>query len=266
MVVNKLFLELPTGDSLAECEKSIGIRGLVQKIVRAVRMIDHEYYTGYFDESAWRALYKKVCAVDVNLGEMLMLTMTSFKSHESPDNEVSGRHYRFKNKRIDGMLMSAYVDNRHNAAYAMVYPTCRALVKVLEGYDVVAEIKILEFEEMSLYQWFVDNRNPQREMDHEYKKHSRFKEHQGKRGVVSAWTYSTGDAIKMLRRAVYSGTTSKRLILWHRQDKKMIVFFNENLQSGLVFHAYQIGEDDTRELSKFTDAALKKAKKLPYLG
>lgn len=266
MMANKLFLELPTGDCLDNWDTAIGLRELVKKIVRTVKMIDHEYYTGYLDESAWFAFYNKVRAVDVNLGVMLMSAMTSFKSHSSPDNEFSGRHFTVKNKPIDGMLISTYVDNIHSAVYASVFPANGTPIKVLEGSQVITEIEALDFEEMCMYKWFIANRNPQREMDHDYKKHSRFKEHQSKRGIISAWTYSDSDALAMLRHAVYSGTTSKRLILWHKIDKKMIVFFNENFQDRLVFHAYQISEDNNNELSKFKNDALKKAKKVPYSG
>ena len=85
----------------------------------------------------------------------------------------------------------------------------------------------------------------------------------GKKGdVISPWTYADAEAVKLLRHAVYS-KSAKRLILHHKKDKKILVFFNENLAEP-TYHAYQIYEKDSSELSKFSNASIKKMKKIPY--
>lgn len=259
-MANKLFISLPSLAAL-ELSSTKDILNLAKQLIDALKMIDHEDYEGYYDYDELQHLYRLTMKTDRHLGLLLLEAIKPWQDHRSKNNVSSKRDYRVNGASVSGSLLASYIDNAAGSLFLSLAPASD--IAVTEGHDILCRVTPVVIEKHALYHWFIANRNPQRQLDKDYRKHSKFKEHTGKKGdIISPWTYSDDAAVKLLRHAVYS-KTAKRLILHHKKDKKILVFFNENL-SQPTYHAYQIPEKDAYELSKFTNESIKKMKKVPY--
>lgn len=263
-MANRLFLALPTEAALSQLSKD-DLLALANQLIDALNMIDHEDYKGYFDKDNLRHFYQFATAIDRNLGVMLLAAIEPWLDYRSQANAKSNRNYVANGVSAAGSLLASYLDNITGSLFLTLKPAKSkpSPVSVTENNHLLFKIIPAVIEEKFLYSWFVSNRLPQRQLDKDYKKHSKFREHMGKKGdVISPWTYADAEAVKLLRHAVYS-KSAKRLILHHKKDKKILVFFNENLAEP-TYHAYQIYEKDSSELSKFSNASIKKMKKISY--
>lgn len=110
------------------------------------------------------------------------------------------------------------------------------------------QLSVIVCNALELYNWFVDNRDPQRILDVNYKKHANAPRN-GYRGVISPLTYSKQEAEHFLKKAV-GAESAKNLFFKDAQNNKIIVFWNENLQHVPTYHAYEITANDEKEIDK----------------
>lgn len=263
-MANKLFLELPSKAALSQLSKK-ELFQLVNQFIDAMKMIDHEDYNGYFVKDDLQHFYQFASAIDRNLGVMLLAAIEPWLDYKSSANAKSNRNYVANGVSVTGSLLASYLDNIADSLFLTLQPTAShpSSLTITENNRFLHRITPAVIEEIFLYKWFVANRKPQRKLDKDYRKHSKFRAHMGKKGdIISPWTYSDADALVLLRHAVYS-KKAKRLILHHKEDKKVLVFFNENLTEP-TYHAYQIDEKDSSELSKFSNESKKKMEKVLY--
>lgn len=112
-----------------------------------------------------------------------------------------------------------------------------------------------------MYDWFVVNREPQRVLDLNYRKHGLFAK-EGHRGVISPLTYDYDDASVFLQKAVCGKGENKRLVFWLKKEHKILIFFNENLSSNPTYHAYEVADDQQKELAKLSTGTKKKMERI----
>lgn len=108
--------------------------------------------------------------------------------------------------------------------------------------------------------WFVEYRDPQRVFDRAYKKHG-MQSHKMHGKTISALTYSSEEVETFLKQAV-GDQDDKRLYFHIPQDKKIVAFCNENLQLAPTYHAYEISDDDEKELAKLSHDLKKKLRRI----
>jgi hypothetical protein len=92
-------------------------------------------------------------------------------------------------------------------------------------------------------------RTPQRKLDPNYKKHGS-KERVGKKGVrISPLTYTEQQLNDFLKRAVVAKKGLRELYFKDKENDKIIIFWNENLEAP-TYHALEIAANDAAETQK----------------
>lgn len=101
---------------------------------------------------------------------------------------------------------------------------------------------------IELYQWQTEHRDPQRQYDPNYEKHSKV-EKTGKKGQpISAITYTKEQLEQFLKLALRASRTNAELYFHDVEMGKYIIFFNENTNS--LYHAFEFAEDNQEEIQK----------------
>lgn len=230
---------------------------MVKRIIDAIKMIDHEDFEGFYDKKQRNQFYHSV----VNKAEypnasMILTYLKDWKEAKQPETgQVSVKEMTLTHDCLGAL------NNKTGCAIVDVEALQEKSAKALQlkGKDgKLMHVDIVECSAQSLYQWFVDNRKPQRILDENYAKHSK-QVKSGPRGEISALTYSKEDTEYFLKRAV-GVKGERRMCYWVKEDKKIIIFFNENLASP-TFHAYEIADDNAKELQKIANDVKKKMEK-----
>lgn len=128
-------------------------------------------------------------------------------------------------------------------------------------YEGSVELKLLNCDEKSIYEWFAENREEKREFDENYLKHSRFKARKDEKGnTVSPLRIEEGVLSDALKKAV--GTKDERRIYFFDKETNLfLVFYHQNM--GSLYHGHEIlREDKKKEEQKINNRVIDKMKKL----
>lgn len=152
--------------------------------------------------------------------------------------------------RVENGIINRYLSSAgHNALVDDNALVCDARgLRILDEDGRLRQVSILRCDFLELYQWFVDNRHPQRTLDANYRKHARVPRN-GYRGEISPLTYNKQDTEYFLMRAV-GMENGKNLFFKDAKNNKIIVFWNENINGIPMYHAYEISADDEGEIDK----------------
>lgn len=122
------------------------------------------------------------------------------------------------------------------------------------------KIELVECDEIKVNEWFNENREPKREFDEEYIKHSRFKTRYVDGEEVSPLTLPEEEIEIALKKAV--GTRGqKRIYFYDKGRKLLIVFYYENSCS--YYHGHEIKKENIKkEEQKICESTHKKLKKI----
>lgn len=124
-------------------------------------------------------------------------------------------------------------------------------LRIIDNKGASVNVNKVDAKEGEVYKWFADHREPHREIDAAYKKHST-KEKKTKKGVISANKLPVKDSEKMLQWAV--GPENSNRMYFHDVDEGVIVvFWKEDGSKGKQFHTYEVSEDNKDEISKILD-------------
>lgn len=263
-MMNKIFLDLchiPSEDTAKQH---------VKHLKACLEMIDHEVYSGYFSREQLHAVYRAIKAVDHERATYLLNIFSDWKDYAS--NENANNHAPLNINGVTQLDTLATVFHQNCAHSALFTTDCvesgdsqqHLTVTDSTNAQVIGRHPVLPFHPMALYYWFVANRHPQRLFDPNYKKHSPLHEHEGKRGVVSAFKYNLDEAQQLLNHAVGSGKeNAKRFIVHHSGQKRIVVFFNQNMADA-YFHGYHFEEANKAEIARLDSKAIKKMRLVPF--
>lgn len=261
--MNKLFIDFSFIPATAEdAQEHVG------NLRDSLLIIDHEDYAGYYSQRQLLALYRALKAFDKGRAIYLLNLFNDWKNLSSTEIKQSNDPVNVNGVAQAQTSAAAYHHNSdHSALFAtdLAADDTRTLtITDLSNSIVLGRYQALDFAPKTLYRWFVANRHPQRIFDPDYKKHSRFGEHAGKRGTVSAFKYNAEEAQQLLMHAIWSGRTAeKRLIIHHTAQKRIVVFFNQNM-AGPYFHGYHFDDTSKAELARLDPKAVKKMRLLPF--
>ena len=124
-------------------------------------------------------------------------------------------------------------------------------LRIIDNKGASVNVNKVDAKEGEVYKWFADHREPHREIDAAYKKHST-EEKTTKKGVISANKLSKEQSERVLQWAV--GPENSNRMYFHDVDKGVIVvFWKEDGSKGKQFHTYEISEDNKDEISKIME-------------
>ncbi len=145
-------------------------------------------------------------------------------------------------------MIYAYLQNRNHSAIA----NADGVVDKIQSLQLEYQGDSLKLEvynnPIDLYAWQIEHRNPQRQYDPNYEKHSKEKKY-GKRGmVISAITYKQEELEHFLKYAVRASRTHDELYFHDVVHGKYIIFFDENMNS--LYHAFEFSEDNYEQINR----------------
>lgn len=273
--MNSLFLLLPmVGDNENVLhpylknytpKDSDEIKLFIKQLFCVLSIIDHERYSGYFDNGILASFYRFVKKeVGDEAAVLLMTYLNDWMDYRQMEGYVpAGININGVDLKGGELLDSCIQCGAEGVAVINMDALC-GHPKSLRMSGVngdIGKISFLACDEKVLYKWFVENRNPQRVLDTNYKKHGLFAK-EGYRGIISPLTYNYEEASAFLHKAVSGKGESKRLGYWLKKEHKVLIFFNENLPGNSTYHAYEIAENQHKEWNKLSTATQKKIKRV----
>lgn len=228
---------------------------ILRRIIKSWDFIAEEDVELVYDKNHLSELFqqaKKEHTAGTERGEMP--SMDYLKIFFNDAASIQDLRIGYKPYTVNGMLVeqgviNAFVEN------GLPYHTLLnndALNDVAHPVDVEAQkgehlsLKPLACDAVEVYLWLVDNRYPERILDEHYTKHTGH-EKLGKKGVkISAVTYTEELLNVFLKRAVTAKRGLRELYFKDRDRDKIIIFFDENLNTP-SYHAFEIAADDLQE-------------------
>ena len=273
--MNRVFLLFPIVKDGEECfhpylqaynyKNSEELSSFMEQLFRALSIIDHEKYSGYFDNKVLVPFYR---SIEKGMGKeaaiLLMEYLNDWADYQQMENyvptdiNVNGVDLK------GGDILDAFMQcGREKGVIVDLDALCvhPKSLKTSRENGGISEKSFLPCDEKALYDWFVVNREPQRVLDLNYRKHGLFAK-EGHRGVISPLTYNYAEASVFLQKAVCGKGEDKRLVFWLKKEHKILIFFNENLSSNPTYHAYEIADDQQKELAKLSTGTKKKMERI----
>lgn len=266
--MNQFFLLIPAVDE-NDAEQDIAYLKLLgdisiddvvhifKKVKGSLRLIESENYEIVYDHKHLNRLNKvlkekrgnKSSDEEMPQVENLLLFLNDAKSIQ--DCNIGKQEAIVNGLQVKEGLINAYVESgiEHNTLLNR-----EALNNELQPVEVVAvgkkyQLKPLVCEAADVYLWLIDSRYPARKFDPNYKKHTE-NEKLGKRGVkVSPISYTKTQLDIFLKKAVCAGNGSRELYFKDNELDKIIVFWDENLETP-SYHAFEIEISDLQEIQK----------------
>lgn len=146
-------------------------------------------------------------------------------------------------------IICGYI-NMNNNRGALV--DCDALndgqhLRATDSKGTSVTINIINCRQEDVFIWFVNNRQPTRKIDPNYKKHG-INPRSFKGVVISGRSYSDGEYLEMLQWAVGENGHHRKFFI-DEKKKRLVIFWNENLKEP-TFHYYDVDINDNVEYSK----------------
>lgn len=228
------------------------------KIIKSLEYVEEEDIELVYDKDHLGQLFrhaKKMKRVDEDRGEMphIEQLLSFFNDAVSiQDLKIGNNPVYVNGLLVENGLVNAYIEN--DSLYQVLLNK-EALnnqnhpieTETLQGKH--QNVIPLVCDAVAVYLWLVENRYPERVLDKNYKKHTGNEKH-GKNGVIiSAVTYTEEQLNFFLKRAVTAIRGSRELYFKDKENDKIIIFFDENLESP-SYHAFEILADDMQEITK----------------
>lgn len=237
---------------------SIDIFDYFIQLMKMDKMIDHEDYKGYFDQKVFNILLSKISKEDENYPNIGMVrnyfsSWTHYSSLEKPSEIcIEGK---ILTDDIMGIII--HYPNELHIDHNVFNSGKITVIETDNGAFIKAhKVDLRPCSELEVYSWFTENRNPGRNFDDNYLKHSRFKERYVDGKKVSPLTLPEKDLEAALRKAV-GQRGEKRLYFYDATNKLLLVFYNENQNN--LFHGHEIlDKDKKQEVQKISNPIKKK--------
>ncbi len=100
---------------------------------------------------------------------------------------------------------------------------------------------------LNLYKWIIEHRDPKRQYDPNYEKHSKTEKLVKKGKVASPITYTKDELNQMLEKAVCTGAGHGELYFFDKDKEKYVIFWGEG---GHLYHAFEFTEENNAEIQK----------------
>lgn len=228
------------------------------KIIKSLEYVEEEDIELVYDKDHLGQLFrhaKKMKRVDEDRGEMphIEQLLSFFNDAVSiQDLKIGNNPVYVNGLLVENGLVNAYIEN--DSLYQVLLNK-EALnnqnhpieTETLQGKH--QNVIPLVCDAVAVYLWLVENRYPERVLDKNYKKHTGNEKH-GKNGVIiSAVTYTEEQLNFFLKRAVTAIRGSRELYFKDKENDKIIIFFDENLETP-SYHAFEILADDMQEITK----------------
>lgn len=268
-IMNRVFLLIPAinekdaGQDIAYL-KLLGdievddVVAILIKIIKSLEYVEEEDIELVYDKDHLGQLFrhaKKMKRVDEDRGEMphIEQLLSFFNDAVSiQDLKIGNNPVYVNGLLVENGLVNAYIEN--DSLYQVLLNK-EALnnqnhpieTETLQGKH--QNVIPLVCDAVAVYLWLVENRYPERVLDKNYKKHTGNEKH-GKNGVIiSAVTYTEEQLNFFLKRAVTAIRGSRELYFKDKENDKIIIFFDENLETP-SYHAFEILADDMQEITK----------------
>lgn len=144
-------------------------------------------------------------------------------------------------------VIHAYLQNQETSAIA----NAKGLENARTGFSIDyqgAKVTIQVFDNyIDLYKWFIAHREPKRQYDPNYEKHSQTAKLVKNGKVASPITYTQAELEQMLEKAVCTSAGHGELYFYDKNKDKYVIFFAEG---GNLYHAFEFTEDNKDEMQK----------------
>ncbi len=260
--MNKLFVLFPAikeedaGQDIAYLKllgeiKEEDIINIFKKINQSKKLIAEENIEIYYDSKHFENLLKGINDKGMPNLKNLLVFMNDIKAIQ--DEGIGNKPIKVNGIQVDKGLLNAYVEDGLSNAYTLINREAKNNIDqsiVIEYWDgKKTNVDALDCDSENIYLWLVNNRNPQREFDDNYKKHTKNEKIDKNGKTISAITYPKSKIIDFLHKAVIAKNGSKILYFKDLEKNKIIVFCDENVETQ-KYHAYEIQADDKAELQK----------------
>lgn len=263
--MNRLFLLIPAVGEQDAAEdipylKMIGnvdknsFIDIFRKINQSQKLIKEEEVVFYYDDNHFKALVNTAKTALSDSQEMPQLEnlLVFFDDKKSIQKEKMGLSpIKIYDVEVKNGLLNAFVEGGPDKADALLnqealnYPNRPLEINKPDGNSV--SVKPLCCNQEDVYLWLVSHRNPRRNIDPNANKHKP-KVSYGKKGKVSAITYSIEQLDAFLQKAVPAQKGRRELYYKDVKKDNIIIFWDENRTN--LYHAFETKADDQEEIQK----------------
>ena len=223
---------------------------LAGRLLGTLMMIEHEDYIGYYDKVLLGAFIKCIQQKDQKKADDIRESLRRW--YATSDSQIDDTF--IKGEKVVDSVTKCYLadtsDSKIMMSLAAIDIDQENNIRLGKSDYSTKKVIVKPVNMANAYLWFVDNRNPQRDSDPEYKKHTN-KTRIGRKGkLISACHYDVQDIKAHLREAIgLSKGSAKTWLLFQLTDEETILkFMNEN--TAMYYHAYEFGIDNEAELNK----------------
>lgn len=263
----KIYFTLPVKPNAGERFVSESLT----KLGKIINFIDHEEYTGFFDQSLFKDLIEYLSDEDkedknnIRLVRNRFATLTDVK-HEKLPNSI---HCVWDS----GMNDISHTIEAHAGVYnspLVIGLGANSLSEVIVCYDIENQKfenrQIIHLRNIQdIHQWFVENRQPQRVFNFDYPKHN-CDEHYMENGVlVSPLNMDDEKVVEALVNAIGSGSGAGKRLIYAESNGLVAVFSFENRvdeNNCPVYHGHKLLDNDKKSRNNLTKEIYSKIKDL----
>lgn len=225
----------------------------LSKIYHAISYVAYEKFQTYYSQNKLKTLINEARRLSPSRKypeAIKLLTLFNKKPFTAYSEREKVSALNINGSRIEDSIINRYLSSTgFNVLVDNEALVCNAReLRILDEAGRPQQISLLQCDPLALYQWFVENRHPQRTLDANYRKHTKAPKN-GYRGVISPLTYNKQETEYFLKRAV-GVENEKNLFFKDAKNNKIIVFWNENLCNTPTYHAYEISVNDEGEIDK----------------
>lgn len=237
-------------------EEAKAVEALLTKALKCAKITGLDEKTVYFDNSRLNSLIKILKDAQKKNGWSESPNFGRLRSKMKEWKDFNSHKDAFETIKVNDVeqnqgVFCAFVNLRSEGDVIVdVDAICGfAGLRIVDHIGKAVTIEKIEATEGAVYLWFAQHRDPSRQIDEDYEKHSD-KEKDSKKGEISACTYPKEKSEKMLQWAVGSKTNKSNRMYFHDlEGKKLLIFWNED-GKGQQFHAYEVSEDNHEEIQK----------------
>lgn len=249
---------------------------LSEAVSTMIDINDHELFDKIYDQNKYNDV--REMAKDINKHEKkrpsivnrLDTAFRNFVHYEDIDFLDYSTIIKCDNVELENTILNAYVNEQDRDSVTLIDADALSIKmpksNIINSNGNTVRTNVLDCDDKNLYLWFVEHRNPKREIDNNYKKHSP-NSRMGKKGVrISPLTYDKKQTKQFMHKAVGSPDDRKNLFYLDNEKNAILVFWDEGILNAPTFHAYQISADDKKEIQKIykkgSTSLLKKIEKV----
>lgn len=233
------------------------VERLLQKVLKGIKITSQEDKSVVYDNSRLNSLLAIVKKAQDNQDDKDNPGIVRLRKLMNDWKDCNNLKETFSPVKVNDVeqklgLFCAFANMRQSGRDVVVDVDAVSGVEGLKMVDISGnsvDFKVIVCKEEAVYEWFVNHRDPKREIDTAYEKHSE-KEKESKKGNISPCTYPKEKSERMLQWAVGSKESQSHRMYFHDlEGKKLLIFWNEDGE-GKLFHSYEVPEDNHEEIQK----------------